>query len=133
MAFILQNTHKGRRIRPVNRKPMVVQRTLLPKAAPRQMFTFVPMVTATATTTRTTTVPSPTTIIGQPMGIPVNIQPSVIPSINVPNNRINNRILPSHSGTCVYYTRAIIVWSAMLLSVCLSMHTRPRLFTCFQN
>ncbi|XP_021363017.1 protein cramped-like isoform X2 [Mizuhopecten yessoensis] len=89
------NTHKGRRVRPVNRKPMVVQRTLLPKTAPRQMLTFVPMPTSSTVTA----VQSPTTIIGQPVGIPVSIQPSGVPPVNIPNTQISNRILQNATAT----------------------------------
>ncbi|XP_060063402.1 protein cramped-like [Ylistrum balloti] len=83
------NTHKGRRVRPVNRKPMVVQRTLLPKTTPRQMLTFVPMPTSSTVTA----VQSPNTIIGQPMGVPVNIQAPGVSPVNMPNTQISNRIL----------------------------------------
>ncbi|XP_033742781.1 protein cramped-like isoform X2 [Pecten maximus] len=85
------NSHKGRRVRPVNRKPMVVQRTLLPKTTPRQMLTFVPMPTSSTATA----VQSPNTIIGQPMGIPVNIQAPGVPPVNMPNTQISNQILQS--------------------------------------
>lgn len=85
------NTHKGRRVRPVNRKPMVVQRTLLPKTAPRQMLTIVPMPTSSSATG----VANPNTIIGQPMGIPVNIQAPGVSPVNMPNTAISNQILQS--------------------------------------
>ena len=38
---------KSKKIRTVNRRPMVVQRQLLPKSAPSQMLAFVPMSGAT--------------------------------------------------------------------------------------